>query len=105
MNAMKDMLIPIAIIFGLLLVFGPKQLPKLGKMFSQSMKGLKDGMDGAVEPEAEPVPEAKPKEVEAAAAPPVDMAAELERLKAENAKLASEAVKKTDTKADSDDTE
>ena len=93
MNAMKDMLIPIAIIFGLLLVFGPKQLPKLGKMFSEGMKGLKDGMDGAVEPEPEPAPEAKPKEVEAAAAP-VDMAAELERLKAENARLAAEAAKK-----------
>ena len=91
MNPLKDMLIPIAIILGLLLIFGPTQLPKLGKMFSKSVRGLKDGMDG--EPEAEDEPEAKPKEVKAA---PEDTAAELERLKAENAKLAAAVAKKSD---------
>lgn len=28
-----------------LIIFGPKNLPKLGKMFGQTMKGFKEGID------------------------------------------------------------
>ena len=28
-----------------LLIFGPKNLPKLGKMFGKTMKNFKEGMD------------------------------------------------------------
>ncbi|NTW71483.1 MAG: twin-arginine translocase TatA/TatE family subunit [Eubacteriaceae bacterium] len=29
-----------------LLIFGPKQLPKLGKTFGNTIRGFKDGVDG-----------------------------------------------------------
>ena len=29
-----------------LIIFGPKQLPKLGRMFGKTVKGFKSGMDG-----------------------------------------------------------
>lgn len=29
-----------------LLLFGPKQLPKLGRMFGKAMKDLREGMEG-----------------------------------------------------------
>ncbi|MFZ7121108.1 MAG: Sec-independent protein translocase subunit TatA/TatB [Eubacteriaceae bacterium] len=29
-----------------LIVFGPKQLPKLGKTFGKTIRGFKDGVDG-----------------------------------------------------------
>lgn len=37
----------ILMILGLaLLIFGPKQLPKLGKTFGNTIRGFKDGVDG-----------------------------------------------------------
>ena len=35
----------VMILIVVLIIFGPKNLPKLGKMFGQTMKGFKDGMD------------------------------------------------------------
>ena len=42
----------IAILVVVLILFGPKQLPKLGKMFGRTMKDLKEGMEGGGEDEA-----------------------------------------------------
>ena len=99
-NFPKEIIIVLVIV---LIIFGPTQLPKLGKMFGKTMKGLRDGMENpdADENEPEPAAEAKPKEVKAA---PEDMGAELERLKAENAKLAQEA-KKPEATSDAGDAE
>lgn len=36
-----------------LVLFGPKQLPKLGKMFGKAMKDLREGMEGKDEEEEE----------------------------------------------------
>jgi len=33
------------ILLVVLIIFGPKNLPKLGKMFGQTMKGFKEGID------------------------------------------------------------
>ena len=33
------------ILIVVLIIFGPKNLPKLGKMFGQTMKGFKEGID------------------------------------------------------------
>ena len=33
------------ILLVVLVIFGPKNLPKLGKMFGQTMKGFKEGID------------------------------------------------------------
>ena len=35
------------ILIVVLIIFGPKNLPKLGKMFGQTMKGFKEGIDDA----------------------------------------------------------
>lgn len=45
----------IIILLIVLVLFGPKQLPKLSKMFGKSIKGFKEGMqeDADAEPEAE----------------------------------------------------
>jgi len=37
-----------------LVLFGPKQLPKLGKMFGKAMKDLREGMEGKDEEEEKP---------------------------------------------------
>jgi len=37
-----------------LVLFGPKQLPKLGKMFGKAMKDLREGMEGKEEEEEKP---------------------------------------------------
>jgi len=101
-NYSKEIIIVLVIV---LIIFGPTQLPKLGKMFGKTMKGLREGMDGVDESEGKPEGETdeKPKEVAAATEdkPAVeakeakgdDTADELARLKAENARLA-EAAKK-----------
>ena len=34
----------VMILIVVLIIFGPKNLPKLGKMFGQTMKGFKDGI-------------------------------------------------------------
>jgi len=40
----------LAIILGIiLLLFGPKQLPKLGKTIGQTMKSLREGVEGKLE--------------------------------------------------------
>ena len=39
-----------------LVLFGPKQLPKLGKMFGKAMKDLREGMEGK-DAEEEPAKE------------------------------------------------
>ncbi len=36
----------VVILFIVLLVFGPKQLPKLGKTFGKTIKGFRDSIDG-----------------------------------------------------------
>ncbi len=41
----------IAILVVVLILFGPKQLPKLGKMFGKTMKDLKEGMEAKDEDE------------------------------------------------------
>ena len=33
------------ILIVVLIIFGPKNLPKLGKIFGQTMKGFKEGID------------------------------------------------------------
>ncbi len=38
----QELLVIFAIV---LVVFGPKQLPKLGKTFGKTIKGFKDGID------------------------------------------------------------
>ena len=35
----------IIVLIIVLLIFGPKNLPKLGKMFGKTMKNFKEGMD------------------------------------------------------------
>mgnify|MGYP002560391143 CR=1 FL=1 len=37
--------IVVAVLVVALLIFGPKNLPKLGKMFGKTMKNFKEGMD------------------------------------------------------------
>lgn len=73
------------IILGIaLLIFGPKNLPKLGKSLGQTVKNVREGMEGddeepkkmeAAEAVAEPAPAAAP--VEAAPAPAAAPAAEV----------------------------
>ena len=41
-NISKELIIVVVIV---LIIFGPTQLPKLGKMFGKTMKGLREGMD------------------------------------------------------------
>ena len=48
----------IIILVVVLTIFGPKNLPKLGKMFGQTMKGFKEGIDNGEE-NAEPADEKK----------------------------------------------
>lgn len=67
------------IILGIaLLIFGPKNLPKLGKSLGQTVKNVREGMEGddeepkkmeAAEAVAEPAPAAAPAQPAPAAAP------------------------------------
>ena len=60
----------IIILIVALLIFGPKNLPKLGKSLGQTVKNVREGMEGdedepkkveaATEPEPEPAPAAEP---------------------------------------------
>jgi len=43
-----------------LVLFGPKQIPKLGKMFGKAMKDLREGMEGKEDEEAPEEPAAIP---------------------------------------------
>jgi len=56
----------IIILVAVLIIFGPKQLPKLGKMFGKTMKEVRKGIDGMNE---EMEPDNKPAEIVAPAAP------------------------------------
>ena len=47
----------IIILVVVLIIFGPKNLPKLGKMFGKTMKGFKEGIDDG--DDAEPANEKK----------------------------------------------
>jgi len=44
----------IIILVIILVLFGPKQIPKLSKMFGRAMKDLREGMEGKDEEEATP---------------------------------------------------
>jgi sec-independent protein translocase protein TatA len=61
-----ELIIILAIV---LLLFGPKQLPKLGRMFGKAMKDLREGMEGKGAEEEASEPEVlAPGEAEAKAA-------------------------------------
>ncbi|MGV8083746.1 MAG: twin-arginine translocase TatA/TatE family subunit [Coriobacteriia bacterium] len=42
-----------------LVIFGPKQLPELGKMLGKTMKSVREGMEGAGDDDDEPAKPAK----------------------------------------------
>jgi sec-independent protein translocase protein TatA len=65
-NGSKDLLILVGVLVIVLVIFGPKQLPKLGKMIGGSMKSVRDGMEGNYSDDEDETP--KPKAVEAATA-------------------------------------
>ena len=65
----------IIILIVALLIFGPKNLPKLGKSLGQTVKNVREGMEGDEEAEA-------PKQVEAAADAPVEAPAPVETVEA-----------------------
>lgn len=53
----------IIILIVVLVIFGPKNLPKLGKSFGKTVKGIREGMEGDDKPaKAEATTEAKPAE-------------------------------------------
>ena len=65
----------IAILVVVLILFGPKQLPKLGKMFGRTMKDLKEGMEAKDEDETpKEITEAKSDAVADEAKKPEDSA-------------------------------
>ena len=47
-----------------LVLFGPKQLPKLGQMIGQTMKGIQDGAAGKGDDEPEALTSAKTAPIE-----------------------------------------
>ena len=55
------LLIVLAII---LVLFGPKQLPKIGQMIGQTMRGIQDGTSGKLDDD-EPTTAAEPKVAQA----------------------------------------
>ena len=62
-NISKELIIVAVVV---MLIFGPKQIPKLAKMIGGSMKSVRDGIEGKLDDEDEA---AKPaKAVDAAAA-------------------------------------
>lgn len=53
----------IIILIVVLVIFGPKNLPKLGKSLGKTVKGIREGMEGDDKPaKAEATTEAKPAE-------------------------------------------
>jgi sec-independent protein translocase protein TatA len=84
-NISKELIIVAVVV---MLIFGPKQIPKLAKMIGGSMKSVRDGIEGKVEGDDET---AAPKAAVTAEANAEDPAEELARLKAENARLAAAA--------------
>ncbi len=65
----------VVVLLVVLLIFGPKRLPQLGKSLGHGMREFKDGITGSSQPDAEERPEltkatATPPAADAAAAPP-----------------------------------
>lgn len=54
----------IIVLVVVLIIFGPKNLPKLGKMFGKTMKGFKDGINDDEENEAAKEKKAAEKETD-----------------------------------------
>ena len=54
----------VMILIVVLIIFGPKNLPKLGKMFGQTMKGFKDGIADDEEEEETTTKKAKTEKTE-----------------------------------------
>lgn len=54
----------IAILFVVLLLFGPKRLPQLGKSLGKTMKAIREGVDGKDEESEETTTTAKAKAAE-----------------------------------------
>ncbi|MEI3376802.1 MAG: twin-arginine translocase TatA/TatE family subunit [Coriobacteriales bacterium] len=76
----------IIILIVVLLIFGPKNLPKLGNAIGRTFKSLRDGMDGKKKDDAE-----KPAEVEAdASAEPAPQAKPVEEAAAEEVVVETE---------------
>lgn len=73
----------IIILVVVLLIFGPKNLPKLGKAIGRSVKSLRDGMDG--EKDEAKAAKSEPAKSESAAAEVVADAAEAPEEKATKA--------------------
>lgn len=61
-----ELIIILAIV---LVLFGPKQIPKLSRMFGKAMKDVKDGLEGVEEEPAAPAAPA-PQDVLTSAQPP-----------------------------------
>ncbi len=57
----------VIILLVILVIFGPKQLPKLGKAVGQTVKGLKSGMQEVQDAVKEDLDEAIPDDADAAA--------------------------------------
>ncbi len=55
----------IIVLIIVLVIFGPKNLPKLGKMFGKTMKNFKEGMDDVDENGETKTAETKPAETKA----------------------------------------
>ena len=62
-NISKELIIVAVVV---MLIFGPKQIPKLAKMVGGAMKSVRDGIEGKVEDEEEE--KAAPKAVVSATA-------------------------------------
>jgi sec-independent protein translocase protein TatA len=71
-NISKELIIVLVIV---LVIFGPSQLPKLGKMFGKTMKNVREGMDNVTD-EGEDETPSKPKEMNATAPEEVEPKAE-----------------------------
>ena len=76
----------VIILLVVLLIFGPKNLPKLGKMFGKTVKNVRDGMEGVDEEPASAAPAASP------AATPVEVTVDTPIAAPVEAPVASEAV-------------
>jgi len=54
-NISKELIIVAVVV---MLIFGPKQIPKLAKMVGGAMKSVRDGIEGKVEDEENTAPKA-----------------------------------------------
>jgi sec-independent protein translocase protein TatA len=60
-NISKEMIIIVVIV---MIIFGPKQIPKLAKMAGGAMKSVRDGIEGKVEDDESTAPKAVTKAVD-----------------------------------------